>query len=45
MISKQEIMKQLIAHDMILNEIDERLTVIEQELKKKGRKKNVKISK
>lgn len=45
MIRKNEIMQQLIAHDMILDEIEERLTLIEKSLEKKTRKKNVKVSK
>lgn len=42
---KQEIMLRLIEHEMLLDDLDERITLIEQQLKKKTRKKNVKVSK
>ena len=43
--SKKEIMMRLIEHEMLLDDLDERITLIEQQLKKKTRKKNVKVSK
>lgn len=42
---KQEIMLRLIEHEMLLDDLDERITLIEQQLEKKTRKKNVKVSK
>lgn len=42
---KKDILLSLVDHEILINDLDERLTVIEQELKKKGRKKNVKVSK
>lgn len=42
---KQEIMMRLIEHEMLLDDLDERITLIESQLKKKTRKKNVKVSK
>ena len=41
---KQEIMLRLIEHEMLLDDLDERITLIESQLKKVG-KKNVKVSK
>ena len=41
---KQEIMMRLIEHEMMLDDLDERITLIEQNLKK-GKKKSVKVSK
>lgn len=42
---KQEIMLRLIEHEMLLDDLDERITLIEKQLNKKTRKKNVKVSK
>ena len=42
---KQEIMMRLIEHEMLLDDLDERITLIESQLKKKVSKKNVKVSK
>lgn len=41
---KKDILLSLVDHEILISDLDERLTVIEQELKK-GRKKNVKVSK
>lgn len=42
---KKDILLSLVDHEILISDLDERITIIEQELKKKGRKKNVKVSK
>lgn len=44
MISKKEIMHNLVQHDLILDDLEERIIILEQTLKKRSRKDG-KISK
>lgn len=41
---KKDILMRLIEHEMMLDDLEERITLIEQNLKK-GKKKSVKVSK